>query len=115
IALRNTHMRLKLEENGKLTGLWGGIQDWRRWIYMYTARPANNADTLGIFHAVKKMADFDPDPATGENRAISTAYRMEAVPAYLAQADGTIVAQAVTQPTDAAYSKNESLASLGEE
>lgn len=95
IALSNTHMRLALEDDGRLSGVWGGIQNWRRWIYMFTARPANNADTLGIFHAVKKMADFDPDPQTGENRAISTAYRMEAVPAYLALADGSVVAQAV--------------------
>lgn len=102
IALKNTHMRMTLGDDGTLSGIWGGIQDWRRWIYMFTARPANNADTLGIFHAVKKMADFDPDPQTGENRAISTAYRMQAVPAYLALPDGTVVAQAVMAPAGSA-------------
>jgi len=108
IALRNTHMRMKLGPDGKLSGYWGGYQDWRRWIYMYTARPANNADTIGLYHAVKKMADADPDPRTGQNRYISTTYRMQAVPAYVARADGTIVAksfmgtgtQVVQQPAD---------------
>lgn len=99
IALRNTHMRMKLQPDGKLAGYWGGYQDWKRWIYMYTARPANNADTIGLYHAVKKMADADPDPVTGQNRYISTTYRMEAAPAYLAHADGKVVANAVVGTT----------------
>jgi hypothetical protein len=95
IAMRNTHMRMKLETDGRLTGYWGGYQNWRRWIYMYTARSGNNADTIGLFWAVKKMADSDSDPATGEKRYISSTYRMEAVPAYLAQPDGVVVAAPV--------------------
>jgi hypothetical protein len=39
------------------------------------------------------MADSNPDPKTGENRDISGTFRMEALPAYLAHADGKIVAQ----------------------
>ena len=30
------------------------------------ARPANGADSIGIYHALKKMADAFPDPKTGE-------------------------------------------------
>ncbi len=96
ISLRKGQMRLKLERDGRLVGYMGGIQDWRRWVYSFTARPNNNADTIGIFHALRKMADFDPDPVTGENRAISATYRMEAVPAYLVEENGAVVANAVT-------------------
>lgn len=115
IALRNTHMRMKLQANGKLVGFWGGYQDWRRWAYMYTARPANNADTIGIYHAVKKMADFDPDPVTGENRYISATYRLEAVPAYVAHSDGTVVATPVmgTQAVAAAEKVSQETAASG--
>lgn len=92
ITLRNAHMRLKNESDGKLTGYWGGYLDWKRYAYMYTSRPANGADFIGLYHAIKKMADAAPDPATGENREISGTFRMEGYPAYLANVDGKIVA-----------------------
>lgn len=92
ISMRNTHMRLKLEDDGRLTGLWGGYIDWKEFAYMFTSRPANGADYIGIYYAVKKMADASPDPVTGQNREISTAFRMVGTPAYLANAEGKIVA-----------------------
>lgn len=92
IAMKKAHMRFKKQPDGKLLSYWGGYIDWQRFAYMYTARPANGADTMGIYHAVKKMADGDPDPKTGQNRQISATFRMEAVPAFIAQLDGKIVA-----------------------
>ena len=92
ISLRNTHMRLKMEEDGRLTGLWGGYINWKEFAYMFTSRPANGADYIGIYYALKKMADAAPDPATGQNTEISTAFRMVGTPAYLADSDGKIVA-----------------------
>lgn len=92
IALKNAHMRFANTASGKVIGYWGGYIDWRNFAYMYTARPANGADSIGIYHALKKMADADPDPKTGENRMISVTYRMEALPAFLASEDGKILA-----------------------
>lgn len=94
IALRNAHMRLRNEADGRLTGYWGGYLDWQRYAYMYTSRPANGADYVGIYHALKKMADANPDPKTGQNREISGTFRMEAQPAFLADLSGKIVAPA---------------------
>jgi hypothetical protein len=93
VELRNAHMRMSLQPDGKILGYWGGYQNWRRWIYMFTSRPINAADTIGLFWAIKKLADFDPDPKTGENRSISGTYRMEAVPAYVMSADGKVLAR----------------------
>jgi hypothetical protein len=93
IALKSAHMRFDSQSGGKLLAYWGGYINWHDFAYMYTSRPANGADSIGIYHALKKMADADPDPVTGQNRMISTAYRMEAVPAFLAHEDGKIVAQ----------------------
>jgi hypothetical protein len=59
---------------------------------MYTARPANGSDAIGLYHAIKKMADADPDPKTGQNRSISTTFRMEALPAYLLTTEGKVIA-----------------------
>lgn len=94
VDLKNTHMRIGSEAGGKLVGYWGGYTDWHTWVYMYTARPGSGADGVGIYRALEKLADADPDPVTGKNRLISTTWRMEAVPAYLATADGNVIAKA---------------------
>ncbi len=97
IDLKNAHMRLRSAPGGKIVGYWGGYADWHVWIYTYTARPAASADGVGIYRAMEKLADAGPDPATGKNQLISTTWRLEAVPAFLATADGKIVAVASDQ------------------
>jgi len=92
IALRNAHMRFANDANGKLIGYWGGYLNWKNWIYMYTSRPGSSADVIGMYHALKKMADAAPDEKTGQNQEISATFRIEALPAYLANMDGKIVA-----------------------
>ena len=91
IDLKDAHMRVH-SEPGKLVGYWGGYTDWHRWVYQCTSRPASNCDGVGFYRTLEKFADADPDPVTGKNRLISTTWRMEAVPAYLATAAGQIVA-----------------------
>ncbi len=91
IALKNAHMRMQVTPE-KIVGYWGGYLKWQDFAYMYTSRPANGADSIGMYHALKKMADADPDPKTGQNRLISGTYRMEAIPAFLADDSGKIVA-----------------------
>lgn len=95
IALKKAQMRITPGADGKLVGYWGGYVDWKRFAYMYTGRPGNNADSIGIYHALKKMADAYPDPKTGQNSHISTAFRMEAVPAFIADGTGKILAAPV--------------------
>jgi hypothetical protein len=92
IALRNAHMRFSVDANGKLIGYWGGYLNWRNWIYMYTSRPGSSADVIGMYHALKKMADAAPASKDGQNQEISATYRIEALPAYLANIKGEIVA-----------------------
>jgi hypothetical protein len=96
IDLKDAHMRIHSEPDGKLMGYWGGYTDWHTWVYMYSARPAN-ADPVGWYRALEKLADADPDPVTGQNRSISTTWRVEAVPAYLATQDGKILAVASSE------------------
>ncbi len=97
IDLRNTHMRIRSETDGKLVGYWGGYTDWHRWAYMYTARCGGGFDCVGMYRALEKLADDDPDPVTGTNRMISITWRMEAVPAFLATEDGKVLATASPQ------------------
>jgi hypothetical protein len=93
IDLEDTHMRMR-SEPGKIVGYWGGYTDWHRWAYMCSSRPGSNCDPVGFYLALQKMADANPDPITGKNRSISTTWRMEAVPAFLATETGAIVATA---------------------
>jgi len=97
VDLTNVHMRMHTEADGQLAGYWGGHTDWHAWIYLYTARPAAS-DPVGFYWALQKLADADPDPVTGQNRRISTTWRMQAVPAFLADVDGKIVAKATVEP-----------------
>jgi len=91
IAIRDAQMRMKADGE-KLVGYWGGYINWREFIYMHTSRPPNGADSIGLYHALKKMADANPDPKTGQNQEISATFRMEAVPVYLMTLDGKVVA-----------------------
>ncbi len=103
ISLANTHMRIKQESDGKLLGYWGGYTDWKKFVYMYTARGGiNGEDVVGMYHALKKLADYNPDPKSGQNQMISTAYRMEATTVYLATTDGKIIAKPGSLPAPAA-------------
>ncbi|WP_116813289.1 hypothetical protein [Steroidobacter cummioxidans] len=95
MALRNAHMRITVKPDGQLVGYWGGYFSRERFSYMITSRPGHGGDSLGIYHAVKKMADASPDPKTGQNEEISSTWRMEAVPAFLTTIDGKVVANAV--------------------
>jgi hypothetical protein len=64
---------------------------------MYTARCGGGFDCVGMYRALEKLADYDPDPVTLKNRMISITWRMEAVPAFLATEDGKVLATATTQ------------------
>jgi hypothetical protein len=52
-------------------------------------------DLIGIFYDLKRFADAAPDPATGENTAISSAYFIEAVPAFHVDGEGSLLAESV--------------------
>jgi len=44
-------------------------------------------DAPGIYHSLKRHADGNPDPETGEFTSISAAYRIDAVPAFVVPAE----------------------------
>lgn len=92
IALRNTHLRMTMRADGSLDGFLGGYQSWRE-LYFGLANGGTAAETTvvgetpGMFYLLRGNADADPDPETGENRAISAVYRLAAVPAFHAAAN----------------------------
>lgn len=93
--LTNTHLRLRLKPDGTLDGIIGGYQLWAD-IYSGFAHSAPGmevcitGDIPGLYYLLKRHADAQPDPKTGENTAISTSYTLMAVPAFVVSADGKL-------------------------
>ena len=89
---RQVHMRLTMKPDGTAEGVLGGYLPWMP-IYFQHAGNGLNAETfrgmdmVGLYHALARLADSDPDPATGQNRRISTAWSMELVPTFTIPAE----------------------------
>ena len=88
--LSRAQLRLKLKDDGSLDGILGGYLPWSEfYVGLGVQGPGTEyciaGDIPGIYYLLKKHADADPDPKTGQNMSISAAYYLEAVPAFIAQ------------------------------
>lgn len=89
--LGNVHLRLTLQSDRTARGFIGGYQPWHP-VYWgiagvgFGGEQQVTGDVPSFYHLLKRYADADPDPVTGQNRAISTTYYIEAVPAFVAPA-----------------------------
>ncbi len=99
----NARLRLSLKEDGAAEGVIGGYQPWEPlywsfaqggWIIEHSA----GIDIPGVYYALKKHADADPDPETGENKAISTAWWVDAQPAIIVYPEEAQTADATGNP-----------------
>jgi hypothetical protein len=100
LLMRETHLRMTTNPDGTARILIGGYQSWETIYYAmanqgYIKEYAASIDVPAVYYALKRAADHDPDPATGQNRRISSAYFLEVVPAFVvpAGADKTALAQ----------------------
>lgn len=83
-------LSLKIADDGAATGLIGGYRDWRA---LYASMAFNvavegpfleipyHANLIAVYYALARNADAMPD-ARGRNSAISSAYRLAALPAF---------------------------------
>jgi hypothetical protein len=87
LDFKRARVRLELKPDGQLTGLIGGYIPWMPIYHAhsvggYVEEYALSLDLPGVYYAMKNLADGDPDPRTGQNTTISSAYAIEAVPAF---------------------------------
>jgi hypothetical protein len=85
-------MRLRIKPDGTLEGVLGGYQPWYPvyWSHAnvgYIDERGFGVDAPALYYALRREADAFPDPRTGRNTAISAAYLIEAVPAFVASLD----------------------------
>jgi hypothetical protein len=88
IRFRDARLRLTLKDDGTARGILGGYQDVAPLYASYALGGLFNEavvslDVPGIWYALKRMADAYPDTKSGENSAISSAYAVELVPAFI--------------------------------
>ncbi len=92
VLFQKGRVRLILNANGSLSGLVGGYRDWREIYGRDTFNVPSGGATretyyhenqIGMYYALKRNADGIPDPRTGENTAISAAFRFTAKPAFV--------------------------------
>jgi hypothetical protein len=83
---KDAQIRLKLLANGQLDGFIGGYQPfddpyWGLANGGIALECCAGIDFVGVYHTLKRLADAYPDDK-GQNTHISTAYRIEGVPAF---------------------------------
>lgn len=80
-------LNLKAKPDGTMMATLGGYHDIYPlyWMYANTGSTSENftLNLVGYYNALKRLADFDPDPKTGKNRAISIGYTLFTVPAVI--------------------------------
>ena len=90
---KQARMRLEVQADGTLKGTLGGYEDLQT-LYYNTSKSGllfettNAASCPGVYYALKRMADGYPDPKTGECTAMSVAFNVEALPAFLIHQPG---------------------------
>ena len=97
LQFTGTQLRFELREDGSMVGHIGGYQPWRDYYHYLSVRGETDGmiDLIGVFYDLKRFADAEPDPLTGENTAISAAYFIEAVPAFHVDERGMLLADSI--------------------
>jgi len=89
---RDARLRLEMKPDGSMKGDVGGYLDLDSVYFNSVKSPLNETVSSGncpaIYYAMKRYADGYPDPKTGECSFISTAFAIEAVPAFLVHPPG---------------------------
>ncbi len=86
--LQEARVRAKFTDDGKMDAYVGGYLDFMSFYWSmaqgeWTFEHSTGIDLPGMYNALKKVADYNPDPKTGENRSVSGTWWFDAVPAYV--------------------------------
>ena len=92
LEMSDAHFRIRFNQDESIEGVLGGYLPWRTIFYEYGSSGYSSETMIGAnlpatYYALKNAADAKPDPKTKENTAISAAYRVVAVPAFILTED----------------------------
>jgi hypothetical protein len=87
LHLLKAHFRLTLQPDGNLAGYIGGYTPWFDLFFIQSSNgydaEESGIDLPGLWYALDRLADGPKDPKTGKSAYISSAFRIEAVPAIV--------------------------------
>lgn len=89
LTLKSARLKFELMSNGRAKGLLAGYYDVEKFydaaIRVMTLAGAQSLGfpCPGLLDQMHRLADFDRDPETGKCRAISAAWEIDAVPAFI--------------------------------
>jgi hypothetical protein len=85
---RKARLHLEIQPDGSLKGHLAAYQDWATFFWGmaktgFLLEKFSAGNCPAMYNAFQRMADGDPDPKTGQCTTISSAYAVDAVPAFL--------------------------------
>lgn len=86
LKLHHAAMRLEIGPDGFLKGVLAGYQDWRDIMKYHSSSRVEtnfNVNVPAIYNALRRYADGLKDPVTGQCQGVSSAYDIEASPAFV--------------------------------
>lgn len=93
LVLHSAKVRLEVKPDGTASALLGGYRPIDDYYKGWAAAGAiheltTHVNMVGYWYALRKNADYSPDPQAEQKTAISTAYRLSLVPAFVIEPDG---------------------------
>ena len=83
---------MDVEEDGSLSGFIGGYQHWKSIYNSFAAQNVEGMDAVGVYYAMQRFLVPSPDGRSTEKDHISSAYSVEALPAFLFDTEGRLIA-----------------------
>lgn len=84
---KKAQLRFNIDAKGNLSGYVGGYIPWQSYYWLVASHGSSSEeaslDVPGAYYALRKHADAEPDPVTGQNTHISATFRLEGVPARI--------------------------------
>jgi hypothetical protein len=98
LLLHKAKVRIETQPDGTAQALLGGYRPIADYYKGWAASGAiheltTHVNMVGYWYALKNNADYVEDPQSGERTAISTAYRLYLVPAFVTEPQGDAVVQ----------------------
>jgi len=94
VQLLKAQLELKMEPDGRLTGYLAGYRPWQPVYQSFVDARGVVIERLywiqlpDVYYALRRNADYSPTGPKGEKTHISTAFRIEAIPAYVMTPEG---------------------------
>lgn len=83
--IHDARFRLTPNADGSVSGVLAGYRDWNKLLDILSSERSYHYSKPSVYYAFRRHADAWLNPSTGDYDGISSAYEIEAVPAFLVE------------------------------